>query len=237
MGTAFNLTPDRVAVFDDSFTQVFQFARPVNARVIERSQMLDHPIETGQLITDYSYLLPIEIEIAFIVEADFYQAMYQQIRTLFVGKDLLTVQTSTASYTNMVIANMPHDERPELYDALPINLSFRQIQVVPNPDTYQPADPTQDDTQSLGQQNSAPVVPITTTTTTITNTNVTTTDYSSVPPQTSSGNAFSSSLNGPQSVNINTANNLPVTGVQTLTSDQSVASAFGGSSVPIGSNR
>lgn len=234
MGTAFNLTPDRVAVFDDSFTQVFQFARPVNARVIERSQMLDHPIETGQLITDYSYLLPIEIEIAFIVEADFYQAMYQQIRTLFVGKDLLTVQTSTASYTNMVIANIPHEERPELYDALPINLSFRQIQVVPNPDNYQPADPAQNNTKSLGQQNSAPVVPITTT---ITNTNITTTDYSSVPPQTSSGNAFSSSLSGPQSVDVTTANNLPVTGVQTLTSDQSTASAFGGSTVPIGSNR
>ena len=224
MATAFNLTPDRVAVFNSDFVQVFQFARPVNARVSERSQMLDHPIETGQLITDYSIVLPIEIEISFIVESDFYQSMYQQIRTLFKNKQLLTVQTSTANYGNMVIADMPHEERADLYDALPISLRFRQIQIVPDPSTFVPANQAQADTQSLGQQNGTQITGVQTTIGTQTSPS---TAYSSVPNATT----------GLTPTAPTPVNSTPITGAQTLTSQQSLSTAFGGSGVPIGSNR
>lgn len=224
MSTAFNLTPDRVAVFNPDFAQVFQFARPINARVSERSQMLDHPIETGQLITDYSIVLPIEIEIAFIVESVFYQSMYQQIRALFKNKQLLTVQTSTGNYGNMVIADMPHEERPDLYDALPISLRFRQVQLVPDPSTFKPANPAQTDTQSLGQQNGTQLTGVQTMTGTQT---FPTTAFSSVPNATT----------GLTPTAPTPADSVPVTGAQTITSQQSLSTAFGGSGVPIGSNR
>ena len=230
MSVAFNLTPDRVAVFDTAFAQVFPFARPVNVRVSERSQMLDHPIETGQIITDYSIVLPIEIEISFIVESVFYQEMYQQIRGYFVNKELLTVQTSTASYLNMVIADMPHEERPDLYDALPISVHFRQIQVVPNPTTYAPADPQQTDTKTVGQQTPYEITGVQTMQGTQT---IPSTSYSSVPPANSITASGVQTMSGPQTVTFPADNGYTITGAQTLTPEQSLGSSFGG--VPIGS--
>lgn len=217
-------TVDAVAVFDSAFQQVFVHARPARARVYERSALLDHPIETGQLVTDYSIELPTEIEWPVIVEAANYRNTYQQIRNLYSSKELLTVQTNAANYDAMVIAEMPHEEKPELFDAMPMVIKFRQVLLVPDPSTYVPLDPASVDTQPIGQltgyditgvqtQNGTATIPLDTTT------------YSSVPP---SGTLISGvqTPNGPQTIALQQNNDIPVTGVQTVTSVQSIDSSF-----------
>lgn len=214
---------DRVAVLDEAFNQVFPFARPLSVRVNERSQLMDHTTETGQVITDYSIILPIEIDLSVIVEAENYRDTYEQIRTLYTTKQLLTVQTNTANYPDMVIADMPHEERTEIYDALPIALHFRQIQLVPDPSTYDPADPASADTQSLGQQNGYTITGVQTINGTETIPAGTTT-YSSVPPVNSGIQASGvQTMNGVQTISVPTTENIPVTGVQTITSQQSLS--------------
>lgn len=212
--------PDKVCVLDAAFNQVFPDARPLQARVIERSQMFDHPIETGQIITDYSIVLPIEIDLPVIVQAGFYRNTYQQIRNLYLNKTLLTVQTNTTNYPNMVIAEMPHEERPELFDALPLTIKFRQVQIVPDPSTYDPADPTQLDTQVLGQQNGYVITGVATNTGT-----QTIPSYSSVPPNAGTISGVQT-INGPQTIPLPTTEDIPVTGVQTVTSQQSISQVF-----------
>lgn len=217
-------TVDAVAVFNSAFQQVFIHARPARARVFERSSLLDHPIETGQLITDYSIVLPIEIEWPVIVERPYYRDTYQQIRNLYTSKELLTVQTNAASYPAMVIAEMPHEEKPETFDALPLVIKFRQIQLVPDPSTYVPLDPASVDTQPTGQitgyditgvqtQNGTATIPLGTTT------------YSSVPP---SGTLISGvqTPTGPQTIALQQNNDIPVEGAQTVTSAQSISTGF-----------
>lgn len=212
--------PDKVCVLDSSFNQVFVNARPMAARVIERSSMFDHPIETGQIITDYSIVLPIEIELPIIVQAPFYRDTYQQIRNLYLNKNLLTVQTNTANYTNMVISEIPHEERPELFDALPLTIKFRQVQLVPDPSTYVPADPTQLDTETLGQQNGYVINGVATS-----NGTQTIPSYSSVPPNAGTISGVQT-INGPQTIAIPTNEDVTVTGVQTVTSQQSISQVF-----------
>lgn len=229
--THISLFADRVAVFDSGFTQVFQNARPMKAKVNETSELFDHPVESGQRNTDYAIIDPIEIELPMIVESFFYRATYQQIKQLYITKELLTVQTNTANYPNMVIARMPHDEEPDKFDALQITLHFREKQLVPDPSTFVPAEPTWADTAALGQQNGYTIT--NTVTGDITNVPPGGIAYSSVPPSTGTISGVAG-LNGPQTIPIATAQSIPVTGVQTVTTQQSIGSVFFGG-VPIGS--
>lgn len=234
-----NASSDSVGVFDNNFGQVFINARPMRAVVREILRPLEHPIETGQIITDYSILQPIEIELPVIVMAEFYRDTYQEIRNLFQNRELLTVQTRTGNYTNMIIAEMPHEEKPELYDALPITIKFKQVLIVVASSNFSPADPTQVNTQALGEQSSYAVTPVQTTTA---STAPAPTPINGITPQ-SAQNFYSSvqastnptgyTIEGVQSpsgtVNLPLtppASFIPVTGVQTLTNQQTIVQGF-----------
>lgn len=220
-------SPDRVAVLDVNFNQVFPAARPLNARVREASQLFKHPTETGQSLTDYSILDPIEIDFFMIVEAANYNDTYQQIRNLYLNKTILIVQTRSATYTNMVIGEMPHDERPEAIDALQIALHFQQVQIVPNPTTFAPADPTQGDTQQLGNQNGYTISGVQTI---VGDQTEPLEAFSGVPPeaQQTSGMVATGvqTITGPTSIPLTPQSDVVITGVQSMTSQVSIGSAF-----------
>jgi hypothetical protein len=156
---------DTVAVFDSSFTQLFPNARPLQDTVRENSRVMDHPLESGQLISDYKVILPIEIELPVIVTSAYYLNTYQQIKAAYLSSELLTVQTRAASYSNMIISEMPRQEDPEKYNAITILIRFRQVQVVqpsttgtPANPNYAPANATLAPTQNVGQLTADPIV-------------------------------------------------------------------------------
>ena len=121
---------DTVAVFGSGFTQLFPNARPLQDQVRENSRVMDHPLESGQLISDYKVILPIEIEMPMMVSSAYYLGTYQQIKAAYLSSELLTVLTRTGSYPNMIISEMPHQEDPERYNSITILLRFRQVQLV-----------------------------------------------------------------------------------------------------------
>lgn len=125
-----NASADVVAVFDENFNQVFENARPIKAAVNEESKIMDHPLETGATISDHQIFLPISIELSLILSRDDYRSVYQQIKQVFRTNTVLTVQTRTDSYPNMLIEKMPHDEDPELFDVIAVALSLRQADFI-----------------------------------------------------------------------------------------------------------
>lgn len=150
-----SVSADVVGVFDDTFRQVFSQARPMKALVRENARTMEHPLEKGQIISDYRIILPIEIEIPVIIMAQDYRDVYQQIRTQFLTSSLLTVQTTSSVYDNMILGEMPHEENPEFYNTLTLFLRFKQVQLVQPATTFAPVDPQNGDTQKLGAQNPA----------------------------------------------------------------------------------
>lgn len=225
-----NVASDAVAVFDGNFNQLFMDARPIRARVGEDSTLFDHTIESGEIITDYSIILPIEIELSLIVEAESYRDMYQEIRDVYTNKTLVTVVTRTATYPDMVLGSMPHDEKPDMYDALPITLHFRQAQLVDLVPNFQPANPAQANTQTLGTQTSYPITPVMQTMTQGEAELASQNFYSSVQ---AASNPQGVTINGVQTPNglanmqlAPAVSQIPVTGVQTLTSQQTVIRGF-----------
>lgn len=147
-----NASLDAVAVFNSAFQQVFANARPLRARVRPTSKLMDHTVEIGQINSDYKITNPIEIELPVVVSSLYYRDVYSQIIQLYNDSELLTVQTRASNYPNMVIAAPPHEEDPDKYDVITINLQLREIQLVTSDTNYAPASPPDQNTQSLGEQ-------------------------------------------------------------------------------------
>ncbi|WP_197328957.1 MULTISPECIES: phage baseplate protein [Ralstonia solanacearum species complex] len=121
---------DVVGVFDSGFRQCFTEARPMKASVKEPSKAMEHPVESGATITDHRIILPVEIELTMLLASSAYRDIYRQIREMFRKGDILTVQTKAGSYSNMLIAEMPHDENPDAFGTLMLTLKLKEVLIV-----------------------------------------------------------------------------------------------------------
>lgn len=106
--------------------QVFALARPMTASVYEVAKVMEHPLEDGSSVIDHIVYMPVEIEMPLMVTGGDAATVYGEIRALFRSGELLTVQTRARTFDSMIIAAMPHDERPEEFDALAITLQLRE---------------------------------------------------------------------------------------------------------------
>lgn len=132
---------DVVGVFDDSFNQLFNLARPIKANINPSSKIMDHPIEGGATSSDFRIILPTEIELSLICSSDEYKSAYQQIKTVYLAGQTVTVKTRADTYLNMMISGMPHDETPDMYNAIAVALKLREIIFVTT--QYQSLPPSQ----------------------------------------------------------------------------------------------
>ena len=121
---------DYVAVFTQDFTQLFTQARAIKATVKEQAKVMEHPVETGAIITDHRIILPVEIELSLILGSADYQSVYKAIRQYYLSSTLVVVQTRAGIYENQMIQSMPHEEDPAMYNVLSIALSLKQVQFV-----------------------------------------------------------------------------------------------------------
>lgn len=152
---------DVVGIFDsNSFRQLFTDARPLKAFVRPGSKVMDHPVETGAVLSDHQIILPVQIELSLVIPAEFYSSTYQQIRSAQINAQKLTVQTKTGVYSNMIIQELPHQESPDMYSSIAMGLRLREVLFVvpssigqPNaPANYSPTDPQNQSIVSRGQQ-------------------------------------------------------------------------------------
>jgi hypothetical protein len=143
---------DTVAVFTQDYTQIFLDARGIRATVKEQAKVMEHPIETGAVITDHRVILPVEIELSLILLPASYQDTYKAIRSYYLSGTLLVIQTRTGIYENQLISGMPHEETPEQYDAISLNLSLRQALFVIPAGAITPVKPSDSTTVEKGEQ-------------------------------------------------------------------------------------
>jgi len=120
-------TTDIVAIRRaDTGEQVFAAARPMTASVYEVAKAMEHPLEDGATIIDHLVFQPVEIEMPLMVTGETAADVYDEIRQLFRAGILLSVQAKARTYDSMLIVAVPHDERPEEFDALTISLQLRE---------------------------------------------------------------------------------------------------------------
>lgn len=120
---------DVVGVLDSSFRQVFPDARPMKASIKEESKVMQHPVENGSNVVDHRVLLPVEIKLSVMLAGDSYRDTYQQIKQYYLRAELFSVQTISDTYPNMLISAMPHEETPDISDAIPMEITFTEMRI------------------------------------------------------------------------------------------------------------
>ena len=121
---------DYVAIFTQDYQQVFREARAIKAVVKEQAKVMEHPVESGAIISDHRVILPVEIDLSLILASEDYQSVYKAIRQYYFNATLLVIQTRSGIYENQLISALPHEEDPNMFNALTIALSLKQVQFV-----------------------------------------------------------------------------------------------------------
>ena len=152
------MTDNRYAALDvvgvyDGYEQVFRDARPITASVREEAKMMEHPLESGAVVTDHMVIQPVEIELALTLTPETYRDTYTEIRDLYREGKLLTVQTRAGDYENQVIEALPHEENPDMYDTIAIGLKLKEVRIVTAQveATYRAKSPAQSKTVDRGE--------------------------------------------------------------------------------------
>jgi hypothetical protein len=147
---------DAVAIYDQNYNQLFQQAKSIKVVVKENSKLMEHPLETGSILTDHRIILPTEIEMSLVLSSTDYTDVYKSISQYYYNATLLIVQTRAAIYANQLIEAIPHEEDPNMYDALTIALSLKQILLVSAQYAPAPKYSSNTSTQNRGTQQGIP---------------------------------------------------------------------------------
>lgn len=102
----------------------------MDANVDITSELCDHPVETGQVITDASVLNPITATVNIVMPTAFYTKIYEQVLDYFNNKKKIILLTKFGMYKNMVIKAMPYKLQHSDVDRPVISLTLRQIMEV-----------------------------------------------------------------------------------------------------------
>jgi hypothetical protein len=144
---------DIIAIYDQNFNQLFIEARPLKVTPKPAAKLMEHPVEDGSTTTDHRVILPIELEISLLISSADYSSVYDQIVRVFRNSTFLTVITKAASYDNLIIESLPHDEDPETFDILTMALKLKEVQFATSQETeYNPKNNAQKSTVDRGTQ-------------------------------------------------------------------------------------
>lgn len=99
----------------------------LDGKVSISSDIAEHPIEDGSVITDAAIIKPITAEVRIVMPTALYTRVYQQIYDYYVKKKKIMLKTKFGMIKNMVIAEMPFELKMEEIDRPVITLSLREI--------------------------------------------------------------------------------------------------------------
>lgn len=102
----------------------------MDADVSISSDLCDHPIETGQVITDSAIINPISAEVRIAMPTAFYTQIYEEIKKYYIEKKKIILLTKFGVYKNMVIQAMPYKLENSSADRPVVSLSLREIMEV-----------------------------------------------------------------------------------------------------------
>lgn len=119
---------DVVGIFDSDGNQKFITARSMRLQTTRVAKMPMHPLETGASAVDHRVIMPIEAQLLVTLQAKDYRNGYSQIQASFNNGDLLAVHCKANTFPNMVIAELPHEESPDMFDA--VQIAVRLVETI-----------------------------------------------------------------------------------------------------------
>lgn len=101
----------------------------IDAKVSVESELCDHPVETGAILTDASIILPVSAEVTVAMPTFFAERIYEQMKGMFeTKKDKIILQTKYGLYKNLVLQNIEYELEHDTVDRTKFILSLREVQ-------------------------------------------------------------------------------------------------------------
>lgn len=111
----------------ESGDEIWTSAKVMGSSVSPEALVMQHPVETGTSIMDHRVIQPVEVSVRLMLEKDNYRDVYSAIQEYHKSANLVEIHTRTSIYSNMEIVAFPHEEDPEYFDAIPIEIHFREM--------------------------------------------------------------------------------------------------------------
>ena len=103
----------------------------MTARVNVESDLCDHPIETGKVITDASIIQPVSATVEVAMPTYFAEKIYDSMSTMLEKKDtMIMLQTKYRVYKNLVLQNFTYTLDARNVDRTIFTLTLREIMEV-----------------------------------------------------------------------------------------------------------
>ncbi len=174
---------DVVAIYtqDDGgapLEQLVPDAHIMRASVNTQSKLFRHPLADGKTIIDHRIVLPVEIELAFILtdkkrpfqdvpstfslpSNNVLRNTYNVLLEYFNKGQLILIQTRTSDYPNMILQSIPHQETVEVFNGAVMVVRAQETRfAIPVVGVYSAADSTRNETEDRGElQPRAPTIP------------------------------------------------------------------------------
>ena len=136
---------------NDSLQPIWAGASPMQVSVRETSKATRFAVEDGSVRNDHVVRNATEIGIKMMLAGDVTN-LFEALRTTYQQRDLVTIQTKTAVYTNMLVEEMPHEQDPGMSDAVAVDIWFVEWQEVKPETGAAMTKPKQKNTQQRGTQ-------------------------------------------------------------------------------------
>jgi hypothetical protein len=115
-----------IAILDEEGNQLFSTAVNINVAAIESKTFASHSLENKQVVVDDQFDNPGAISMQMILNPVDYQSVYSEIKAAYKAVTNFTIQTRVDTYTNMYLAQLPHEESPEMFNTIAITLEFTE---------------------------------------------------------------------------------------------------------------
>lgn len=149
-----DITP--VIILDnDSLEELWADSDIMSVSVSETSKATRYAVEDGTNRNDHVIKNPVEISISMILAGKIAQ-LFQLLKQTYLEHKLVTVQTKTDVYTNMLVEEIPHEQDTGMTDGVTVSVKMVEWQeVTPEYGELTPkkvAQPRQSDTVKRGSQ-------------------------------------------------------------------------------------
>lgn len=125
---------NRIAQFgfsplSSNFVEGIIKAQPMKAFIRRETQGFTHPLEDSTTLIDHRIILPITINIPFLISRDYNNTLYEEIEQFFNSGEVVQVYTKARKNNNLYISAIPHEEVPDKFDSIVVDVTFTEIQV------------------------------------------------------------------------------------------------------------
>lgn len=132
-----------IAIYGEGGGEILSNASIVSCSVNDSSKLMEHPVESGAVISDYKVFNPITASLVVALTESGYATEFSEIYSSYKNCEYITLQTKTNVYSNLQIVSLPHEatfktvSRPtitiNLKEALVVEAAFTEISTLKNP--------------------------------------------------------------------------------------------------------